>query len=146
VLLVGPSIDLTLGSVQENDLSGGHFSAHRPLPDLRKGSSITARPFSRKIVCRYVEKYSYPSAVPNLEQPTTLAFCHVYILRGMTDITSSLRAIDAVYSLIASDNATEDREGQKIGNKYPAPTTSRTKLLLWPVVLLYSPEKNVILL
>ena len=95
----------------------------------------------------HVEKYSLPYAVPNFEQPTTLAFCNVYILGGTTDVTSTpLRKIDAVYSLIASDNTSEDREGQKKRHKYPALTTSSTKLLLWPIVPLYSLGKNLILL
>jgi len=54
--------------------------------------------------------------------------------------------MDAVYLLIVSDNATEDREGQKKRHTYPALTTSSTNLLLWPVVPIYSPEKNLILL
>ena len=49
MLLVGPYIDLAFGSVQENDPSGRHFPSHRQLPDLHKGSSITASSFSLKM-------------------------------------------------------------------------------------------------
>jgi len=49
MLLLGPYIDLAFGSVQENDPSGRHFPAHRQLPDLHKGSSITVSSFSLKM-------------------------------------------------------------------------------------------------
>jgi len=141
---------MEFGSVQENNPSGRHIPAHRQLPDLHKGSSITASSFSLKMetpmfadMSRNIHFLTLSPTLNNLQHLLSVMFIYFVADWRYVNVTPQdwrCILVNCLWQYHWGQGRTE--ETTHISRFYHL----KYQLLLWPVVPLYSPEKNLILL